>query len=120
MRCHNTSSLAGPDTARTIEETDVSATITVLNKLTDRLKSAAARGSDTSSRADAIADEFPHNATPWVTQSSSSLSQRRNQGIKWTLRTFGYLQPLQHQRSNQDSQDITYDVQGRHETEVLS
>jgi len=53
--------------ARTIGGTDVNANVIIPNKLIDRLESAAARGSDCSRSAVAIALEFPPNATPLVT-----------------------------------------------------
>ena len=46
---------------------DVKATITVPKRLIDKLDSAAARGSDSMSKAVAIADEVPPSDTPRVT-----------------------------------------------------
>ncbi len=56
-----------PTTTLTIGGTDVKATMTVPNKLIDKLASAAARGSETSSKAVAIAEELLPRATPRVT-----------------------------------------------------
>lgn len=53
--------------ARTIGGTDVNATVIVPNKPILKLDSAAARGSETSKTAVAIADEFPPSVTPLVT-----------------------------------------------------
>lgn len=44
----------------------MNATVIVPNKLMDRLEKAAARGSDMSSSAVAIADELPPRVTPRV------------------------------------------------------
>jgi hypothetical protein len=46
---------------------EVRATVIVPKRLIDKLDKAAARGSDTSRRAVAIAEEFPPNVTPRVT-----------------------------------------------------
>lgn len=47
--------------------TEVKTTVMMPNKLIDRLDSAAARGSDSSNNAVAIALEFPPSVTPLVT-----------------------------------------------------
>lgn len=46
---------------------EVKATVIVPKRLIDKLDKAAARGSDTSRRAVAIAEEFPPSVTPRVT-----------------------------------------------------
>ena len=53
--------------ALTITGTEVKAKVMIPNKLMLRLDSAAARGSETSKTAVAIAEEFPPNVTPLVT-----------------------------------------------------
>jgi hypothetical protein len=53
--------------ALTIAGTEVKAKVMIPNKLMLRLDSAAARGSETSKTAVAIAEEFPPNVTPLVT-----------------------------------------------------
>jgi hypothetical protein len=53
--------------ALTMTGTDVKAKVMIPNKLILRLDSAAARGSETSKTAVAIAEEFPPNVTPRVT-----------------------------------------------------
>ena len=54
-------------TALTIGGTEVSANVMIPNKLIDRLDNAAALGSETSSSAVAIAEEFAPSVTPLVT-----------------------------------------------------
>lgn len=54
-------------TTLTIGGTDVRATMTVPKRLIDKLDSAAALGSETSSKAVAMAEELPPRATPRVT-----------------------------------------------------
>lgn len=53
--------------ARTIGGTDVNPNVIIPNKLIDKLERAAARGSDNSRRAVAIALEFAPRVTPLVT-----------------------------------------------------
>ena len=53
--------------AFTITGTDVNARVMIPNKVILRLDSAAARGSETSNTAVAIAEEFPPRVTPRVT-----------------------------------------------------
>lgn len=53
--------------ALTMTGTDVKAKVMIPNKLILRLDSAAARGSETSKTAVAIAEEFPPSVTPRVT-----------------------------------------------------
>jgi hypothetical protein len=53
--------------AFTMTGTDVKAKVMIPNKLILRLDRAAARGSETSKTAVAIADEFPPKVTPRVT-----------------------------------------------------
>lgn len=51
----------------TIGGTEVNATVISPKSAMDREESAAARGSDTNSKAVAIAEEFPPSVTPRVT-----------------------------------------------------
>jgi hypothetical protein len=53
--------------ARAIGGTDVNPNVIIPNRLIDKLESAAARGSDSSKSAVAIALEFPPNVTPLLT-----------------------------------------------------
>ena len=62
--CYNPTS---PATARAIGGTDVRATMIAPKRPIDKLESAAALGSVTSSRAVARAEELPPNVTPLVT-----------------------------------------------------
>lgn len=61
---HNSTS---EQTALAIGGTDVNPSVIIPKRLIDKLDSAAARGSDNSRSAVAIALEFPPNVTPLVT-----------------------------------------------------